>query len=150
MKHGNEYCHLHGKKRKCKYPQCFNYVQSYGLCVQHGYKKKKCSNDRCTNNAVRNVVCISHGAKRYCTISGCGKLLYQAPECRSHFWCLLLAKAEYDSTMEDVSGAAKLMVGMRHDASATTSGSVVDGQQFHSINHDATILDVTDLTLNLI
>ena len=41
MKHGNGYCHLHGEKRKCKYPQCSNYVQSYGLCVQHGYKKKK-------------------------------------------------------------------------------------------------------------
>jgi hypothetical protein len=41
MKHGNGYCHLHGEKRKCEYPQCFNYVQSYGFCVQHGYKKEK-------------------------------------------------------------------------------------------------------------
>ena len=46
------------------------------------------------------------------------------------------------------------MVGMRHDASATTLGSVVGGQvggqKFHSINHDASILDITDLTLELI
>jgi hypothetical protein len=40
MKHGNGYCYLHGKKGKFEYPQCSNYVQSYGLCVQHGYKKK--------------------------------------------------------------------------------------------------------------
>ncbi len=45
---------------------------------------------------------------------------------------------------------AKAMVGMCHDASATTSGSVVGGQKFHSIDHNATILDVTDLTLELI
>jgi hypothetical protein len=38
MKHGNGYCHLHGKKQKCQYPQCSNYVQSHGVCVQHGYK----------------------------------------------------------------------------------------------------------------
>ena len=61
-----------------------------------------------------------------------------------------MAQAEFDSTREDISGAAKVMVGMRHDASATTSGSVVGGQIFHSINHDATILDVTDLTRELI
>ena len=41
MKHGHGYCHLHGKCRKCTYPQCSNYVQSDGVCVQHGYKKKK-------------------------------------------------------------------------------------------------------------
>ncbi len=46
--------------------------------------------------------------------------------------------------------AANAMVGMRHDASATTSGSVVGGQKFHSIDHDVTILDITDLTLELI
>ncbi len=51
---------------------------------------------------------------------------------------------------EDISGAATVMVGMRHDASATTSGSVVGGQKFHSINHDATIMDITDLTLEVI
>ena len=42
------------------------------------------------------------------------------------------------------------MVGMHHDASATTSGSVVGGQKFHFIDHDATILDITDLTLEVI
>ncbi len=146
MKHGNGYCHLHGKKKKCEYPQCSNYIQSYGLCVQHGYKKKQCSNDRCTNNAVRNGVCISHGAKCYCTIPGCGKPLYQAQKCRSHFWCLLLAKAEYDSLREEASAAAKAMVGMCRDVSATTSSSVVGGQKFHSNDHDASILDITDLT----
>jgi hypothetical protein len=46
--------------------------------------------------------------------------------------------------------AANAMVGMRHDASATTSGSVVSGQKIHFINHDATILDITDLTLEII
>jgi hypothetical protein len=62
-----------------------------------------------------------------------------------------LAQAEFDSTREDVSAAAKAMVGMRHDASATTtSGSIVGGQKFHSFNHGATILDITDLTLELI
>ncbi len=45
--------------------------------------------------------------------------------------------------------AAKAMVGMHHDASAKTSGSVVGGQKFCSINHDASILDITDLTLEL-
>jgi hypothetical protein len=40
MKHGKGYCHLHGKRRKFTYPQCLNYVQSDGVCVQHGYKKK--------------------------------------------------------------------------------------------------------------
>jgi hypothetical protein len=52
--------------------------------------------------------------------------------------------------MEDVLAVAKAMVGMRRDASATTSGSVVGGQKFHSIDHDSTILDITDLTLELI
>ncbi len=61
-----------------------------------------------------------------------------------------MAQAEFDSTREDVSGAAKIMVGMRHDASATTSGSVVGGQKLHFIDHDATILDVNNLTLELI
>ncbi len=46
--------------------------------------------------------------------------------------------------------AANAMVGMRHDASATTTGSVVGGQNFHFINHDTTILDITDLTLEVI
>ncbi len=144
MKHGNGYCHLHGKKRKCKSPQCSNYVQSHGVCVQHGYKKKQCSNEGCTNNAIRNGVCISHGAKRYCTIPGCGKPLFQVWKCRSHF------------TTENVLAAANAMVGMHHDASATTSGSVVGGQsvlggqKFHFIDHDTTILDITDLTLEVI
>ncbi len=113
-------------------------------------KRKKFCNEGCTNNAIRNGLCISHGAKRYCTIPGCGKLLFQARKCRSHFWCLLLAQAEFDSTREDVLAAANAMAGMLHDASATTSGSVVGGHKFHSIDHDATILDITDLTLELI
>ncbi len=33
---------------------------------------------------------------------------------------------------------------------ATTSGSVVSEQKIHSIDHDATILDITDLTLEVI
>ena len=32
MKHGNGYCNVHGKKSKCTYPQCSNYIQSDGLC----------------------------------------------------------------------------------------------------------------------
>ncbi len=39
MTHGNGYCHLHGDRRKCTYPQCSNYAQSDGVRVQHGYKK---------------------------------------------------------------------------------------------------------------
>jgi hypothetical protein len=150
MKQGNGYCHLHGEKRKCTYPPCSNYTQSHGVCVQHGYKKKQCSHNECTNNPIRNGVCISHGAKCYCTIPGCGKLLFQAWKCRSHFWCLLLVQAEFDSTTKDVLAAANAKVGMCHDASVTTSGSVVGGQKFHFINHDATILDITDLTLEVI
>jgi hypothetical protein len=113
------------KKRKCTYPQCSNYIQSDGLCIQHGHRKKTCCNNGCTNNAIRNGVCISHGAKRYCTILGCIKLLFQARKCRSHFWCLLLAT-------EDILAAANAMAGMCHDASATTSGSVVGGQKIIS------------------
>jgi hypothetical protein len=48
---------------------------------------------------------------------------------------------------EEDSAAANAIVGMRHDATAMTSGSVVGGQKIHFINHDATILDITDLTL---
>jgi hypothetical protein len=51
---------------------------------------------------------------------------------------------------EDVLAAANAMAGMRHDASATTSGSVVGGQKFHFIDHDTTILDITDLILEVI
>jgi hypothetical protein len=58
MKHGNGYCHLHGDRRKCTYPQCSNFVQSAGMCVQHGSKKKQCSVNECTNNAVRNGVSL--------------------------------------------------------------------------------------------
>jgi hypothetical protein len=58
----------------------------------------------------------------------------------------LLAKAEYDSLREEASAAAKAMVGMCRDVSATTSSSVVGGQKFHSNDHDASILDITDLT----
>ncbi len=39
MTHGNGYCHLHGDCRKCTYPQCSNYVQPDGVCVQYGNKK---------------------------------------------------------------------------------------------------------------
>ena len=120
MKHGNGCCHLHGECRKCSYPQCSNYVQSHGICVQHGYKKKPCSNDGCTNNAIRNGVCISHGAKHNCTIPECGKPLFQAQRCSTHFLCLSLAASEFDSTMEDILAAANAMVGMHHDASFTT------------------------------
>ncbi len=35
--------------------------------------------------------------------------------------------------------ASNAIDGMCHDASATTSGSVVGGQKFHFINHDATL-----------
>jgi hypothetical protein len=42
------------------------------------------------------------------------------------------------------------MVVMRHDASATTSGSVVGGKKFHFIDHDTTIVNITDLTLEVI
>jgi hypothetical protein len=59
-------------------------------------------------------------------------------------------KAEYDSMRDEVLAAAKAMVGIHCDASATTLGSVVGGQKFHSIDHDASILDITDLTLELI
>jgi hypothetical protein len=69
---------------------------------------------------------------------GCGKTLFQAWKCRSHF------------TTKDVLKAANATVGMHHDASATAPGSVVGGQNFHFIDHDATILDITDLTLELI
>ena len=147
MKHG--YCHLHGKHRKCTCPQCSNYVQSHGLCIQHGYRKKKCSNDGCFNNAIRNNVGINHGAKHYCTIPECSKSLFQAGKCRFHFRCLLVASA-VDSTTEDILAAANAMVCMCHDASARTSGSVVCGQKNYFINHDATIMDITDLTLEVI
>ena len=45
MKHGNGYCHLHGEKRKCTYPQCSNYAESHGVCVQHGYKNNTVPTD---------------------------------------------------------------------------------------------------------
>ena len=40
MKHGNGYCHLHGDRKKCTYPQCSNFSISAGVCHQHGSKKK--------------------------------------------------------------------------------------------------------------
>ncbi len=66
------------------------------------------------------------------------------------FLCLSLSASEFDSTMEDVLAEANAMVGMHRDASSTTSGSVVGGQKFHFIDHDATIMDITDLTLEVI
>jgi hypothetical protein len=149
MKHGNRYCHLHGKCRKCIHPQCSNYVQSHGVCIEHGYKRKKCSKQGCTNNAVMNGVCINHGSNRYCTILECGKPLFQAWKCRFHFRCLLAAST-IDSMTENVLAAANAMVGMRYEATSTTSGSVVGGQKFHFIDHDAIIMDNTNLTLKVI
>jgi hypothetical protein len=52
--------------------------------------------------------------------------------------------------MKDLLAAANAMVCMHHDASAMTSGIVVGGLKFHFINHDTTILDITDLTLEVI
>ncbi len=149
MKHGYGYCHLHGNRRKCTYPQCSNYVQSDGVCVQHGYKKKQCRNNGCTNNAVRNGVCINHGAKHYCTIPECGKPLFQAGKCRFHFRCLL-TESTIDLLVEDITVAANAIVGMHHEATSTTSGSVLGGQKFHFIDHHATIMDITNLTLEVI
>ena len=62
----------------------------------------------------------------------------------------LLAASEFDSMTEDISAAANAKAGMRHDASSTTSGSVVGGQKNHFIDHDATIMDITELTLEVI
>ncbi len=50
-----------------------------------------------------------------------------------------------DSATEDISAAANAMVGMRHDASAMTSGSVVGGQKFHYIDHGTTIMDINNM-----
>jgi hypothetical protein len=55
-----------------------------------------------------------------------------------------------NSTTEDILAAANVMVGMCHDVSAMTSGSFVGGQKFHYIDHGATIMDNTDLTLEVI
>jgi hypothetical protein len=149
MTHGNGYCHLHGNCRKCTYPQCSIYVQSNGVCVQHSYKKKQCRGNRCTNNAVRDGVCINHGAKCYCTITECGKQLFQAGKCRYHFrW--LLTTSSTDLSEEDITVAANAIVGMRNEATSITSGCVVGGQTFHFIDHHATIMDITKLTLGLI
>jgi hypothetical protein len=149
MTHGNGYCHLHGDRIKCTYPQCSNYVQSDGVCVQHGYKKKQCRSNGCTNNAVRNGVCINHGAKCYCTMPECGKLMFQARKCRYHLrW--LLTTFLIDSSGEDITVAANAIISMHHEATSTTSGHVVGGQNFHFINHHATTMDITKLTLDFI
>ncbi len=39
---------------------------------------------------------------------------------------------------------------MRHEATSTTSAFVIGGQKIHFINHHATIMDITELTLDLI
>jgi hypothetical protein len=143
------YCHLHGNCKKCTYPQCSNFVRLAGVCVQHGYKKKQCRNNGCTNNVVRNGVCINHGAKRYCTIHQCGKPLFQAGKCRFHFRCLLAAST-IDLLVEEVTVAANAIIGMGHEATSTTSDSVVGGQKKHLIYHHATIMDITNLTLEVI
>jgi hypothetical protein len=52
--------------------------------------------------------------------------------------------------VEHITVAANAIVGMRHEATSTTSGCVVGGQKFHFINHYARIMDITELTLDLI
>ena len=53
-------------------------------------------------------------------IPECGKPLFQAQRCSTHFLCLSLAASEFDSTTEDILAAANAMVGMHHAASFTT------------------------------
>jgi hypothetical protein len=55
-----------------------------------------------------------------------------------------------DLLAEDITVAANAIVGMHHEATSTTSACVVGGQKFHFINHHATIMDITKLTLDLI
>ncbi len=55
-----------------------------------------------------------------------------------------------DSLEKDITVAANAIVGMRHEATSTTSGCVIGGQKFHCINHHTTIMDITELTLDLI
>jgi hypothetical protein len=62
----------------------------------------------------------------------------------------LLTTSSIDSLTEDITVAANAIVGMRHEATSTTSARVVGGQNFHVINHHATIMDITKLTLDLI
>jgi hypothetical protein len=52
--------------------------------------------------------------------------------------------------VEDITVAANATVGMCHEATSTTSGSVIGGQKFHFIDHHATIMDITNLTLEVI
>jgi hypothetical protein len=59
----------------------------------------------------------------------------------------LLTTSSIDSLAEDITVAANAIVGMRHEATSTTSGHVVGGQKFHFIDHHATIMDIADLTL---
>jgi hypothetical protein len=99
------------------------------MCVQHGYKKKQCRNNGCTNNAIRNGVCINHGAKRYCTIPECGKPL-SGREVQISLQMLVMAST-IDSLADDITVAANAIVGMHHEASSTTSGSVLGGHKFH-------------------
>ncbi len=54
------------------------------------------------------------------------------------------------SLVEDVTVAANAIVGMHHEETSTNSGCVVGGQKFHFIDHHATIMDITNLTLELI
>jgi hypothetical protein len=118
-------------------------------CVYNMAIKKPCTSNGCTKNAVRNGVCINHGAKRYCTMPECGKPLFQVGKCRYHFrWSL--TTSSIDLSAEDITVAANAIVGMHHEATSTTSGCVVGGQKFHFINHHATIMDITKLTLDLI
>ncbi len=52
--------------------------------------------------------------------------------------------------MENITVAANVIVGMRHEATSITSSHVVGGQIFHFIHHHTTIMDITNLTLELI
>ncbi len=75
--------------------------------------------------------------------------MFQAGKCRFHFRCSLTAST-IDLLAEDITVAANAIVGMHHEATSTTSGSVVGGQNFHFVDHHAIIMDITDLTLEAI
>ncbi len=75
--------------------------------------------------------------------------MFQAGKCRYHFRCLLTTSS-IDLSAEDITVAANAIVGMRHEATSTTSGCVGGGQNFYFIDHHATIMNIADLTLELI
>jgi hypothetical protein len=55
-----------------------------------------------------------------------------------------------DLLAKDITVAANAIVGMHYEATSTTSGSVVGGQKLYFIDHHATIMDITNLTLEVI